>query len=163
MTQKHHTIEPVFNRQSRVLILGSFPSVKSREAGFFYHHPQNRFWKVIAALCKETVPVTILEKKALLLSHHIAIWDVVKSCELKGSDDSTIRSVTANNLKKILDVAQIEKIFINGTKAYTLYQKYCKEQTRVEAVKLPSTSAANAAWSLPRLIEEWGQINTLLP
>jgi len=150
-----HPIEPVFDTNSRILILGSFPSVKSREQGFFYGHPQNRFWKVLAAVFEDEVPATIPEKKAFLLRNHIAVWDVIHSCEIQGSSDSSIRNVTANDLRPLLETADIQGIFVNGKTAEKLYQKYTEPVCGREAVYLPSTSPANAAWSLERLTEAW--------
>ena len=150
-----HNIEPVYDEHSEILILGSFPSVKSRENRFFYGHPKNRFWKVISAVHGDNAPQTVDEKRKFLLMHHIAVWDVIKSCDITGSSDSSIRNVTANDIYRILDVADIKKIFVNGRKAEELYKKYIFPQTKKEAVCLPSTSPANAAWSLERLIKEW--------
>ncbi len=151
----HHTIAPVYDARSRVLILGSFPSVKSREAAFFYGHPQNRFWRVLAALTGAPVPQSIPEKRALLLNHGIALWDTIASCEITGSSDSSIRNVTPNDLTPILQTAKIQKIYCNGTASWQLYQKYLLPRTKLPAEKLPSTSPANAAWTLPRLIGAW--------
>ena len=153
-----HPIPPLFDSYCRILILGSFPSPKSREAKFFYHHPQNRFWKVIAGLTGSEVPKTILEKKTLLLSNHIAVWDVVHSCRIKGASDSSIRDVTPTDLNIILDHAPIERIFANGNTAYLLYMKYSYPKTKKLVTKLPSTSPANAAWNLERLLETWIEI-----
>lgn len=153
-----HNFDPIYNENSRILILGTFPSVKSRETNFYYGHPQNRFWKLIAALCGEPVPATIPQKKALLLGHGIAVWDVIASCEITGSSDSSIRNVVPNNLDKILKNAPIECICANGGKAFELYRKYCLPVTERECIKLPSTSPANAAWSLERLEKEWGEV-----
>ena len=155
--QVFHEFSPVFDEKSKVLILGTFPSVKSREGQFYYHHPQNRFWKVIAALVKEPVPQTVLEKKEMLLRGHIAIWDVVQSCRIKGSSDSSIRDVVPSHLHQILDHADIRKIFANGTTAFRLYRRYCEEKTKREAVCLPSTSPANASWRLEALTERWSE------
>lgn len=152
-----HPIEPVYNKDSKVLILGSFPSVKSREEGFFYGHPQNRFWRVVSAVCEKETPVTVEAKKKFLLDNHIAVWDVIQSCDIIGSSDSSIKNVVANDLRKILDVAPVEKIFVNGKKAEQLYKKYIQPKIDREAICLPSTSPANAAWSLKRLIDEWGR------
>lgn len=152
-----HNIEPVFDRDSRILILGSFPSVKSREAAFFYHHPQNRFWKVLAGVCKEPVPDTIEEKKAFLHRNHIAVWDVIASCTISGSSDASIRDVVPNDLKKIVDVADIRMIFVNGKTAGKMYAKYQEKQLGRETVVLPSTSPANAAWTLDKLLVAWGE------
>ena len=150
-----HPIPPVFDRDSRVLILGSFPSVKSREAGFFYGHPQNRFWKVLATLFDEDVPSTIPEKRDLLAKHHIALWDVIASCNIKGSSDASIENVVANDLSVILNGAKIRRIFVNGKTAERYYQKYIEPKTGIRAVCLPSTSPANAAWNMERLVTVW--------
>ena len=150
-----HKFEPIFDERSRILILGTLPSVKSREGQFYYHHPQNRFWKVLAKICKTEPPATIAAKKAMLLEHGIAIWDVVQSCDIIGSSDSSIKNVTPADLSVILRRASVKTIFLNGGKAWDLYQKYCAGMTELPAVKLPSTSPANAAWSLDRLVEAW--------
>lgn len=150
-----HPIEPVYDKNSKILILGSFPSVKSREAEFFYAHPQNRFWRVLAAVCKEEIPDTIEEKKNFLLKNNIAVWDVIHSCEIAGSSDSSIKNVVPNDLSEILSNSRIKRIYVNGKKAFALYNKYIKKKTGLEAVCLPSTSPANASWSLERLIEVW--------
>ena len=150
-----HPIPPVYDADSKILILGSFPSVKSREAGFFYGHPQNRFWKVTAAVFGEEVPGAIEEKKAFLLRNKIAVWDVIKSCDIEGSSDSSIKNVTVNDLGEILNVADIREIFVNGKTALRYYEKYTKEKIGRKAVCLPSTSPANAAWSVEKLTEAW--------
>ena len=150
-----HEFEPIFDERSRILILGTLPSVKSREGQFYYHHPQNRFWKVLAKICKTEPPATIAEKKAMLLEHGIAIWDVVQSCDIIGSSDSSIKNVTPADLSVILRQASVKTIFLNGGKAWDLYQKYCTGMTDLPAVKLPSTSPANAAWSLEKLVTVW--------
>lgn len=152
-----HPIEPVYNRKSEILILGSFPSVKSREEGFFYGHPQNRFWRVIAAVYKADVPETVEEKKAFLLRNSIALWDVIHSCDITGSSDSSIKNVVVNDINLILKNAPIRQIFVNGKKAEQLYRKYIQPKLGREAVCLPSTSPANAAWSLEKLTEVWGE------
>ena len=152
-----HEIEPVYDKNSRILILGSFPSVKTREAGFFYGHPQNRFWKVLAGICKEAVPQTVEEKKCFLLRNGIAVWDVIAECDITGSSDSSIRNVKPADIRRILDAAKIERICCNGATAYRLYEKYLFPLCKREAVKLPSSSPANAAWSAERLMEEWGK------
>ncbi|MBR6770494.1 MAG: DNA-deoxyinosine glycosylase [Lachnospiraceae bacterium] len=153
-----HTFEPVYDSSSRLLILGTFPSVKSRENGFYYGHPQNRFWKVISQITQEDLPDTIEKKKALLLRQGIAIWDVIHSCRITGSSDSSIRDVVANDIGGLLKNTSITHIFGNGDKACRLYEKYCQEQTGKPIIRLPSTSPANAAFSLARLIECWGRI-----
>lgn len=150
-----HNFEPVFDENSKVLILGTFPSVKSREQQFYYGHPQNRFWKLLALLTEEDVPQTISEKKEFLLRNRIAIWDVVQSCTIEGSSDSSIRDVVANDISSILEKAQIRGIFTNGGKAFELYKKYIHPVSGIDAIKLPSTSPANAAFSMERLMREW--------
>lgn len=150
-----HPISPVFDRDSKVLILGSFPSVKSREAGFFYGHPQNRFWKVTAAVFGEDVPQTIEEKRAFLLRNHIAVWDVIHSCEIEGSSDASIRNVVPNDLSMILDAAAIDTIYVNGKTALKYYERYLQPTVHRHAICLPSTSPANAAWTIERLVAEW--------
>lgn len=151
-----HTFLPVYDENSKILILGTFPSVKSREQNFYYGHPQNRFWKVLARLTKETLPTTVEEKKALLLKHQIAVWDVVASCDIIGSSDSSIKDVVPADIPMILKKSQITRIFTNGEKAYRLYKKYCEKETGIEAVKLPSSSPANAVFTLDRLTAVWG-------
>ena len=150
-----HTFKPVYNEESEILILGSFPSVKSRESNFYYGHPQNRFWKVIANILETEIPQTIEEKKMLLLSNKIAIWDVIASCTIEGSSDASIKNVVTNDFSGIIKNSKIINIFVNGTKAYELYRKYAEDKTGIKAVKLPSTSPANAAWNLERLCKEW--------
>ena len=150
-----HPIAPVFDKDSKVLILGSFPSVRSREEGFFYGHPQNRFWKVTSQIFGEELPVTVDEKKAFLIRNHIALWDVIGSCEIDGSSDSSIRNVTVNDLSVILGTADIRAIFLNGKKAEQYYLKYLFPVLKRDAVCLPSTSPANAAWSLDKLTDAW--------
>lgn len=152
-----HTFEPVFDNQSEVLVLGSFPSVKSRENQFYYGHPQNRFWKVTAGIFGEAVPQTIEEKRAFLLCNHIAVWDVIASCDIVGSSDSSIRNVVPNDMQIILGQAPIRAIYANGDKAYQLFLKYCKKEGQPEVYKLPSTSPANAAWNIEQLIATWGE------
>ncbi len=153
-----HTIDPFYDSESRVLILGSFPSIKSREVGFFYGHPQNRYWKVIAAVFEETPPETIEQKKEFLKRNHIAMWDTIQSCTITGSSDSSIRDVVPNDLGEILKTAPVRQIYCNGAASHRLYMKYIYPVTGREAVKLPSTSPANAAWSQERLQTEWKQV-----
>ena len=150
-----HPIAPVFDEMSRILILGSFPSVKSREAGFFYGHPQNRFWRVLAAVLGCPVPATIDEKRNMLLAHHVAVWDVIASCDIIGSSDSSIKNVVANDIGRVLSEAPIRQIFVNGQTAFKLYKKYVLPETGVMPVCLPSTSPANAAWNMEKLTEAW--------
>ncbi len=151
-----HTFAPVYNHDSKVLILGTFPSVKSREQNFYYGHPQNRFWKVLAKLTGEPVPGSIDEKKAMLLKHRIAVWDVIASCDIIGSSDSSIKNVVPAEIPKLIKKSKISKIYANGDKAYRLYKKYCEAEAGIEVIKLPSTSPANAAFTLERLVEVWG-------
>jgi hypoxanthine-DNA glycosylase len=133
--------------------------VKSREEGFFYAHPQNRFWKVTSAVFGENTPHTIPEKKSFLLRNHIALWDVIASCDIDGSADSSIRNVSANDLRVILEHADIRQIYVNGRTAYKYYLKYSEKETGRPAICLPSSSPANAAWSVQRLTDAWNCIN----
>lgn len=150
-----HEIAPVYDENSGILILGSFPSVKSREGNFFYNHSQNRFWKVLAAVLEISVPESVEEKKEMLLKHGIALWDVVGSCTISGSSDSSIRDVVPNPVEDILKNTGIRTIYTNGGTAHRLYEKYLRPAIGMEAVRLPSTSPANAAWNLERLTEAW--------
>lgn len=152
-----HAIPPVFDRHSRILILGSFPSVQSRKGQFFYHHPRNRFWAVLSLALGEPQPETVEEKRAFLLRNRLAVWDVIASCEIQGSSDSSIRNVIPNDLNQILKTAPIERILANGRTAEKLYQRYCQKQTGRPVLAMPSTSPANAAWSLERLVRVWEQ------
>ncbi|GFI61131.1 hypothetical protein IMSAG049_00284 [Clostridiales bacterium] len=149
------TFGPIYDNFSEILILGSFPSVKSREVNFFYGHPQNRFWKVISAVYGCPVPESIEEKKEFLLHNHIALWDTIDSCDIIGSSDSTIKNVIPTDINIILRAAKIKAVFCNGAASHRLYMKYCYPATGVEAIKLPSTSPANAAFSLEKLILIW--------
>ena len=150
-----HPIPPTWNSASRVLILGSFPSVKSREAGYFYGHPRNRFWQVLAGLFEEPVPMGTEDRRSFLLRNGVAVWDVIASCEISGSSDSSIRNVVPNDLSPILESADICQIFCNGQTAFRLYRRYLLPVTGFEAICLPSTSPANAAWSLEKLVDAW--------
>ena len=150
-----HPFGPLYGPDSRILILGSFPSVKSREQNFFYGHPQNRFWKVIAAVFGEPVPVSIPEKRELILSHGLALWDSIASCVITGSSDASIREVRPNDLRIILDNSPVSRICCNGRKSHEMYEKYILPQTGRVAECLPSTSPANAQWTLDRLVEAW--------
>ena len=150
-----HSFEPVYDKASEILILGTLPYVKSRENNFYYGHKQNRFWKVLATLLKEPVPDTIEEKKAMLLARRIALWDVIQSCDIKGSSDSSIKNVQPTDIGMILEKTNITRIYANGNKAGQLYKRYQFPVTGIEAMVLPSTSPANAAWSLERLCEAW--------
>lgn len=157
MKRIEHPIPPVYDENSRILILGSFPSVKSREQSFFYAHPQNRFWRVVARICGSEVPCSLEEKKALLINNHIALWDVISSCEITGSSDSSIRNARPNDLSLILGTADIKRIFVNGRKAEALYNRYIRDKVHTDAVCLPSTSPANAAWSTDALYDKWNE------
>ena len=150
-----HPIPPLFDENSGKLILGSFPSVKSREAMFFYGHPQNRFWKLLPLIFDEKIPVTIEEKSALILRHNLALWDSIHSCVITGSSDSSVKDVVPNDLSVIINNSRVTQIFCNGALSHRMYMKYIYPQTKIEAVKLPSTSPANAAFSMERLYEQW--------
>ena len=155
---QRHPFEPLYDENSRILILGSFPSVKSREMLFYYGHPQNRFWRVMAAVLDSEVPNSIEEKKRLMLSHGIALWDSIASCTIAGSSDSSIKDVVPNNIGSILEAAPIQRICCNGKTSYNCYMKYNYPVTKLEADALPSTSPANVAYSLDRLVGEWQRI-----
>jgi TDG/mug DNA glycosylase family protein len=158
MAREVHPFPPLFDSRSEILILGSFPSVRSRETGFFYGHPQNRFWLVLAALFGERVPETIPEKKALLLARRVALWDVIASCEIAGSSDASIRGAVPNDLRPILAAAPIRRVFCNGGTSFRLYGRYQRPLLGRDAVLLPSTSPANAAWRPDDLVRAWSVI-----
>ena len=152
-----HEFPPVYDENSRILILGSFPSVKSREQQFFYGHPRNRFWPLLAAIYQEIVPVTLEEKKTFLLRHRIALWDVIDCCEIAGSSDSSIRNAVPCDLRQIMDTAPIRKIYLNGGTAAKWYRKFWKNENW-NYMQLPSTSPANAAWTFEKLFDSWKRI-----
>lgn len=153
-----HPFPPLFDENSHTLILGSFPSVKSREAMFFYGHPQNRFWKLIARLFDEEVPTTIEDKSSLILRHNLALWDSIHSCTITGSSDSSVRDVVPNDIGEVISGSKIDRVFCNGALSHKMYMKYIYPTTGLKAYKLPSTSPANAAFSLERLESEWSVI-----
>ncbi|MBM6775129.1 DNA-deoxyinosine glycosylase [Olsenella profusa] len=152
-----HGFEPVFDERSRVLVLGSFPSVLSRENRFYYGNPRNRFWRVMAAALGEPVPADgdIPAKRALLLRHGVALWDVIESCDVRGSSDASIRNVVPADVARITSVSPIRAVLCNGGTAARLYHRWLEPVTGMDAVTLPSTSPANAAWSAERLAERW--------
>lgn len=154
--REQHPFGPLYDESSRILILGSFPSVKSREESFFYGNPQNRFWKVLKAVTGYPGELaTIEDKKEMLKKHHIALWDTIASCDIEGSSDSSIRNVVANDFSEILEKGEIRAVFCNGGTSFKLYGKYCEQATGIPAKMLPSTSPANASWSLEKLVEKW--------
>lgn len=158
-----HPLAPVFDEHSRVLILGTMPSPKSRETGFYYGHPQNRFWRVMAELLDEPFPASREERLALALRRHFALWDVLASCVIRGADDGSIREPEANDLSAVLSAAPIEAIFTTGTKAAALYRKLCLPKTGVEAIALPSTSAANCRfYSYEQLVKAYAAVKEYL-
>lgn len=150
-----HTIPPLYDSHSRVLLLGSIPSPKSREAGFYYAHPQNRFWRVLAAVLGEPVPQSIEEKRAMCLKHHVALWDTIARCDIAGASDLSIRNAEPNDIGKLVRESEITRIFATGGKSAELYRKLIEPQLHIPITQLPSTSPANAAWSLDRLIEAY--------
>ena len=152
-----HEFAPVYNEESQVLVLGSLPSVKSREQGFYYGHPRNRFWKVVAAVLGVPEPLTIEEKKRMLLAGHVAVYDVIRACEIIGSSDSSIKNAVPADISRILKAANIQTIIANGGTAFRLYRRYCEPVTGRPAALCPSTSPANAAFSLERLSECWSK------
>ena len=154
-TKQTHTFAPLYDSHSKILILGSFPSVKSREAGFYYGHGQNRFWRVLSTLFSSPLPTTIPEKKLFLLENNIAVWDVIASCEIIGSSDSSIRNAVPNDIASVINTSNVQKIFANGKLAEKLYVKYVQESTGLPIIGLPSTSPANAAFSIEKLCADW--------
>ena len=151
----HHPFAPVFDSTSRVLVLGTFPSVQSRANAFYYGHPQNRFWPMLAALFGTVVPSSVEEKTALLLTHHVALWDVLASCDIAGSADGSIRNPVPNDLSELLGQAPIRAVFANGQTAAALYRRWSQPQTGLPMIALPSTSPANARCTLETLIAAW--------
>ena len=158
--QQVHTIPPIYDKDSRILILGSFPSVRSREVGFYYGHLQNRFWRILSALFEEALPEGNEARRAFLLRHHIALWDVIASCEITGSSDSSIKNAVPNDLGPLLNATQISHVYTNGGTAHRLYTRHLYPTLGIPATPLPSGSPANAAWSLERLVEAWRVIRT---
>ena len=150
-----HPLKPLYNSESKTLILGSFPSVKSRELNFFYAHPQNRFWKVIASIYNSPLPTTNEEKTKLILDNNLALYDVIYSCEIQSGADSTIKNVTPSNLTKVIKNSKIDRVFVNGKTAEFYYKKYTEKALNIKAECLPSTSPANANFTLEKLIEKW--------
>lgn len=157
-TRVTHEFPALYDRESQVLLLGSIPSPKSREMAFYYGHPQNRFWKVMATVLGESVPETIAQKKAMLKKHHVALWDVLDSCTIVGASDTSIEDPVPNNIKELVKKSKVSRIFCTGATAYNLYQKFCAKEVGIDAVKLPSTSPANCAVSLEKLIEAYKKV-----
>ena len=156
--RQNHTFDPVYNKESRVLILGSFPSVKSREIAFYYGHPQNRFWKILAHIYNEDIPISLNDKKSFLTKHKIALWDVINSCTIIGSSDSSIKNVIVNDIKSLINKTEINYIYTTGRKAYNLYNKYLLNEVKIKAVYLPSSSPANASIKYKNIINEYKKI-----
>ncbi len=157
-THVTHEFPALYDRESRVLLLGSIPSPKSREMAFYYGHPQNRFWKVMAAVLGEEIPETIAQKKAMLKKHHVALWDVLDSCTIVGASDTSIEDPVVNNIGELVKKSKVSRIFCTGATAYNLYQKFCAKEVGIDAVKLPSTSPANCAVSLEKLVEAYKKV-----
>lgn len=158
MGEYEHIVQPfapVYDEHSEILILGSLPSEKSRETGFYYGHPQNRFWRVLAAIYEEKVPLSIEEKKSMLLRNRVAVWDVIESCDIIGSADSSVKNAVAADVAGLLNRTSIRRVYVNGTLAGKLYDRFLLKKTGIEAMKLPSTSPANARYRLGDLIEGW--------
>ena len=154
-TRVTHEFPALYDRESQVLMLGSIPSPKSREMAFYYGHPQNRFWKVMAAVLGEDIPETIPQKKAMLKKHHVALWDVLDSCTIVGASDTSIEDPVVNNIGELVKKSKVSRIFCTGATAYNLYKKFCANDVGMEATKLPSTSPANCAVSLEKLVEAY--------
>ncbi len=155
LEQVIHLLPPIFDSTSKILILGTMPSPRSREAGFYYAHPQNRFWRVLSELLREPLPGNNKERKELLIRHHIALWDVLASCEISGAQDASIKKPVANDIGLILLRAPIRAVFTTGTKAAALYKKYCLPGTGVQPICLPSTSPANCRRGYESIREEY--------
>ena len=153
-----HTFAPVYDSSSRVLLLGTMPSPKSREEGFYYGHPRNRFWKVMGEVLGEETPGTIEEKKRMLLAHKVAVWDVLKSCEIRGADDGSIKNPAANDMSVVLEAAPIKAVFATGQKAAALYRKYCEPCTGMPVIQLPSTSPANCGMKYETILDAYREI-----
>lgn len=153
--QAENPFEPVFNEHSRILVLGSFPSVRSREIGFYYGHPQNRFWRMMPIIFHDAYPAATEERRAFALRHGIALWDVLCSCEIVGSSDQSIRNAVPNDISALLAQSSIQRVYLNGQRAYAIYRRLQQHACGLAGIPLPSTSAANAAWSLERLVEAW--------
>ena len=156
-----HTLEPFYDKDSLVLILGTMPSVKSRELGFYYMHPQNRFWHILEKVFKEKIDNDIDSKKEFLKKHHIALWDVLESCNIDGSSDSSIKNIKVNNINKIIKNSNIKYIYTTGKKAYSLYNKYVLPKTNIEAICLYSPSPANCAVKMESIVENYQVINKI--
>lgn len=152
-----HPFKPIYNQNSKILILGSFPSIKSREDAFYYSHPQNRFWKVLEKIYHEKIENSKEGKTTFLLRHQIAIWDSIYSCEIENSEDASIKNAVANDLSPLLKNSSIEKIFCNGNASYQVFQKYYCKKNLLPVKALPSTSPANARYSLEKLVQIWGE------
>ena len=161
-THIKRTFGPVYNQNSKVLILGSFPSIKSREANFYYGHPQNRFWLIIGKILECDIPASVEEKRALLLESGIALWDIIEECDIVGSSDASIRNIIPVDIQQVLEAADIAQIYCNGSTSYDLFIRYLTPVCGRKPVKLPSTSPANAAWNLTRLYESWKQVEEVL-
>lgn len=154
-----HTFEPIYDKNSRILILGTMPSVKSREANFYYMNPQNIFWRILSNILKTPYPQAIDDKKEMLINNRIAVWDVLKSCEIEGSLDSTIKKAVPNDFSNIFSTSDITAIFTTGTKATSLFKSHCRTATGMESIYLPSTSPANKKYySYDKILEEWKKI-----
>jgi len=152
-----HKFGPYYHQSSKILILGSFPSVKSREQEFYYAHPQNRFWKVLAECYGDSVPLSIDEKKAFLFNHNIALWDVIDSCEIKGSSDASIKDPIATQINEVIQNSSINKIILNGKTSLKYFKKF-HSMIKIVYYDAPSTSPANASYSLEHLIQEWKKV-----
>jgi len=153
-----HPFPPLVCPESRTLILGSFPSIKSREQRFFYGHPQNRFWRMLAAVYGEPVPEDIPAKTQLVYAHKLALWDSIGECTIIGSSDASVRDVVPVEITRVLEAAPIERVLCNGALSGRYYRRYLQPVTGIEAHIMPSTSPANAAWQLDRLVAAWREV-----
>ncbi len=154
-----HTLPPIYYQNSQILILGTMPSPKSREIGFYYGHPQNRFWSILSVILNDKKPESNEERTQFLFSHHIALWDVLQSCRINGADDSSIRDPVVNPIENLLTQTNVKKVFTTGQKAFKLYNRYCLQLTGMEAIALPSSSPANCRqYTFEKLCECYRQI-----
>lgn len=158
MSKVNHNFKPVYDNNSKILILGTIPSVKSREEGFYYGHPRNRFWQIMADIFETNIPNTIKEKELFLLKNNIALWDVLKSCDIEGSSDNSIKNPIPNDVNNIIKKTNIKKIYTTGKKATELYNKYLYKKIKIECIYLPSTSPANQTISYDELKKEYNKI-----
>ena len=159
----YHTLEPIYDSESKVLILGSMPSIKSREVNFYYAHPKNRFWNTLERVFDIKIGDSIDDKKKFLHDYHIALFDVIKECDILSSSDNSIKNPIPNDFSNIIKNSKIKTIFTTGKKSYELYNKLCYKDTHIKAIYLPSTSPANCTHGIEdKLYNEYSKIKDYL-